>query len=56
VLVVIIGVVLASAFSAIVVYAQELVPGRVGLISGCSSGLPSAWPGSVRPCWAGWRI
>jgi len=29
-----IGVILASAFSAIVVYAQELVPGRVGLISG----------------------
>jgi FSR family fosmidomycin resistance protein-like MFS transporter len=29
-----IGVVLASAFSAIVVYAQDLVPGRVGLISG----------------------
>lgn len=34
VLVVIIGVVLASAFSAIVVYAQELVPGRVGMIAG----------------------
>jgi MFS transporter, FSR family, fosmidomycin resistance protein len=34
VLAVIIGVILASAFSAIVVYAQELVPGRVGLISG----------------------
>jgi FSR family fosmidomycin resistance protein-like MFS transporter len=31
---VVIGVILASAFSAIVVYAQELVPGRVGLISG----------------------
>lgn len=31
---VIIGVVLASAFSAILVYAQELVPGRVGLIAG----------------------
>jgi MFS transporter, FSR family, fosmidomycin resistance protein len=31
---VIIGLILASAFSAIVVYAQELVPGRVGLISG----------------------
>jgi len=31
---VIIGVVLASAFSAILVYGQELVPGRVGLISG----------------------
>ena len=29
-----IGLILASAFSAIVVYAQELVPGRVGLISG----------------------
>ncbi len=29
-----IGLVLASAFSVIVVYAQELVPGRVGLISG----------------------
>ncbi|HET8789669.1 MAG TPA: MFS transporter, partial [Modicisalibacter sp.] len=34
VLVVIIGLILASAFSAIVVYAQELVPGRVGLIAG----------------------
>ncbi|TCV97059.1 FSR family fosmidomycin resistance protein-like MFS transporter [Luteibacter rhizovicinus] len=31
---VIIGVVLASAFSAILVYAQELVPGRVGMVSG----------------------
>jgi MFS transporter, FSR family, fosmidomycin resistance protein len=29
-----IGLILASAFSAIIVYAQELVPGRVGLISG----------------------
>ena len=34
VLSVIIGVVMASAFPAIVVYAQELVPGRVGLIAG----------------------
>ncbi len=34
VLTVIIGVVLASAFSAILVYAQELLPGKVGLISG----------------------
>jgi len=31
---VIIGLVLASAFSAILVYAQELIPGRVGFISG----------------------
>jgi FSR family fosmidomycin resistance protein-like MFS transporter len=34
ILTVVIGLILASAFSAIVVYAQELVPGRVGLISG----------------------
>ena len=31
---VVIGVILASAFSAILVYAQELLPGRVGLVSG----------------------
>jgi FSR family fosmidomycin resistance protein-like MFS transporter len=31
---VIVGFILASAFPAIVVYAQELVPGRVGMISG----------------------
>jgi FSR family fosmidomycin resistance protein-like MFS transporter len=31
---VIIGLGLASAFPAIIVYAQELVPGRVGMISG----------------------
>jgi FSR family fosmidomycin resistance protein-like MFS transporter len=36
---VIIGAILASAFSAIVVYAQELVPGRVGMISGLFFGL-----------------
>jgi FSR family fosmidomycin resistance protein-like MFS transporter len=34
VLTVIIGLILASAFSAILVYGQELVPGRVGMISG----------------------
>jgi MFS transporter, FSR family, fosmidomycin resistance protein len=34
VLSVIIGFILASAFSAILVYAQELVPGKVGMISG----------------------
>ncbi len=31
---VVIGLVIASAFSAILVYAQQLVPGRVGMISG----------------------
>lgn len=35
----IIGLVLASAFSAIVVYAQELMPGRIGMISGLFFGL-----------------
>jgi MFS transporter, FSR family, fosmidomycin resistance protein len=30
----IIGIVIASAFSAILVYAQELLPGKVGMISG----------------------
>lgn len=39
VLTVIIGVILASAFSAILVYAQELVPGNVGLIAGLFFGL-----------------
>jgi FSR family fosmidomycin resistance protein-like MFS transporter len=39
VLSVVIGVVLASAFSAILVYAQELVPGRVGTIAGLFFGL-----------------
>jgi FSR family fosmidomycin resistance protein-like MFS transporter len=34
-----IGLVLSSAFSAILVYAQELVPGRIGMISGLFFGL-----------------
>jgi FSR family fosmidomycin resistance protein-like MFS transporter len=39
VLTVFIGLILASAFSAILVYAQELVPGNVGLIAGLFFGL-----------------
>jgi MFS transporter, FSR family, fosmidomycin resistance protein len=39
VLTIFIGVILASAFSAILVYAQELVPGNVGLIAGLFFGL-----------------
>lgn len=35
----VIGLMLASAFPAIVVYAQELVPGRVGAVSGLFFGL-----------------
>jgi FSR family fosmidomycin resistance protein-like MFS transporter len=39
VLSVVIGLVLSSAFSAIVVYAQELMPGRVGTVAGLFFGL-----------------
>lgn len=34
-----IGLIISSAFSAIVVYAQELIPGRVGMIAGLFFGL-----------------
>ncbi|OMQ25827.1 MFS transporter [Serratia oryzae] len=34
ILTVIIGLILASAFSAILVYAQDLIPGKVGMVSG----------------------
>ena len=36
---IIIGVIMASAFSAIVVFAQELVPGKVGMMAGLFFGL-----------------
>ena len=36
---IVIGLVLSSAFSAIVVYGQELMPGRVGMVSGLFFGL-----------------
>ncbi|WP_141008302.1 MFS transporter, partial [Shigella sp. FC1967] len=39
VLTVFIGVILASAFSAILVYAQELIPGKTGMVSGLFFGL-----------------
>jgi len=38
ILIIAIGLILSSSFSAIVVYAQELVPGRVGTMSGISFG------------------
>jgi len=34
-----IGLIMSSAFAALVVYAQEIVPGRVGLVSGIMFGL-----------------
>jgi FSR family fosmidomycin resistance protein-like MFS transporter len=45
VLSVVVGVVLSSAFSAILVYAQELMPHRVGLVSGLFFGLAFGWGG-----------
>ena len=36
---VIIGLILASAFSAILVYGQEMMPGRIGMVSGLFFGL-----------------
>lgn len=39
VLTVFIGLILASAFSAILVYAQELMPGKVGMVAGLFFGL-----------------
>ena len=48
-----IGLVLASAFSAIVVYAQELAPGNVGVIAGLFFGL-SFGLGGVAAAVLGW--
>ena len=45
VLSVVIGFILASAFSAIVVFAQELVPGNVGMIAGVFFGLMFGFSG-----------
>ncbi|MGX5667463.1 MFS transporter [Rhizobium daejeonense] len=45
VLVVVIGFIFSSAFSAIVVFAQELVPGRVGLIAGLFFGFAFGFGG-----------
>lgn len=41
-----VGLILASAFSAIVVYGQELMPGRVGMISGLFFGLAFGFSGA----------
>lgn len=39
ILVMLVGLIISSAFSALVVYAQEAMPGRVGMISGVMFGL-----------------
>jgi FSR family fosmidomycin resistance protein-like MFS transporter len=48
-----IGFILASAFPAILVYAQELVPGRVGMISGLFFGLAFGF-GGIAAAALGW--
>jgi FSR family fosmidomycin resistance protein-like MFS transporter len=53
VLSVVIGLVLASAFSAILVYGQELLPGRVGLVSGLFFGFAFGFAG-VAAAALGW--
>ena len=53
VLSVFIGAVLASAFPAIVVYAQELLPGRVGMVSGLFFGF-SFGMGGIGAAVLGW--
>src|SRR5690606_11354264 len=50
---VVIGVVLASAFRAIVVFAQELVPGRTGMIAGIFFGF-SFGMGGIAAAFLGW--
>jgi MFS transporter, FSR family, fosmidomycin resistance protein len=47
-----IGLILASAFPAILVYAQELVPGKVGMISGLFFGLAFG-AGGIGAAWLG---
>ncbi|NAI04141.1 MFS transporter [Escherichia coli] len=47
VLTVIIGFILASAFSAILVYAQELLPGRIGMVSGLFFGFAFGMGGTL---------
>jgi FSR family fosmidomycin resistance protein-like MFS transporter len=44
---VVIGIVIASAFSAILVFAQELMPGKVGMISGLFLVLLLEWEGCL---------
>src|SRR5260221_13534024 len=46
---VVIGLILSSAFSAIVVYGQELMPGKVGLIAGLFFGFAFGMAGARAP-------
>ena len=48
----VIGMIIASAFAAILVFAQELLPGGSAPSPDCSSASRSGWAASVRRCWA----
>jgi FSR family fosmidomycin resistance protein-like MFS transporter len=54
-LAVLIAMIMASAFSAILVYAQELLPGRVGLAAGIFYGFSFGLGGWAPPPSASWR-
>ena len=53
ILVVVIGLIISSAFSAILVYAQELIPGRVGMVSGLFFGFAFGM-GGIGAATLGW--
>ncbi len=53
VLAAVIGIVMASAFPAIIVYAQELMPGRVGMIAGLFFGFAFGM-GGIGAVFVGW--
>ena len=53
VLTVVINFIMSSSFAAILIYALELLPGRVGLVGGFFYGLSFGWAASRPPCWAG---
>jgi len=52
-LTIVIGLILASAFSAIIVFAHDLVPGKIGMISGLFFGLAFGMAG-VGAAFLGW--
>ncbi len=45
---------MSSAFAALVVYAQEAVPGRVGMVSGVMFGLMFGISGIGAAGWVSW--
>ena len=55
VLSIIVGFILASAFSTIVVYGQELMPGKIGLVAGLFFGFAFGAAGVGAPFWVIWR-